>query len=80
MYLKDKSLLDRDIDHENTVFKNIRKKFKKAYSYVSEDGMKDDAFEDIATAQRFLHGNGLPFNTERLIIKDYYITDDMVGV
>ena len=80
MYLKDKSLLDKDIDNDNRVFRNISKKFRKVYAFGSEAGMNDNAFSDIGTAQNFLHGSGLPFNTERLLIKDYIISDDMIPV
>jgi len=80
MYLKDKESLDDNIDHDNRLFRNIRDSFSKAYAFGSKEGMADPAFRDIDTAQRFLHGNNLPFKTERMMIKDFVITDDSIPV
>lgn len=69
------SIFDDEIglrtDDESELRSSISGNFKDVVFYDSPESSNEQVFRDLKTGEEFLHGNGLPFQCFRALIKDY---------
>lgn len=63
-------------DDEQELRNSIKSNFKDVVFYDDEAAMKEPILRDLHTSEGFLHGNNLPFNCFRVLIKDYDLKFD----
>lgn len=80
MYLEGSKSLRNTHGEVNCIFQALNEHYHDTVLYDSEAAADIPAFRDIRTAQNFLHGGGLPFRAERLLIRDFSIHDDVIPI